>query len=161
MNRIKPQVEAIVRRMLSEGKSYRTIKRVVPIASQTIVRIARKNPKSGDLFCDNCRVREIGPRAEYLRPTRRTKHKFCSTYCYGEFRRRQNEHQECKRCGVIRKDMFFPQFSLGYCGTCYGKMRELGFDKMLVDLHDTNVRLKKEIKKHGDQKYGRPSKDAD
>lgn len=61
----------------------------------------------------------------------------------------------CKRCGRRREDFKFgfQIFPKGYCGRCYGVMRDFDFDERLADLFDLALKLKQEARnvgaKHG------------
>lgn len=109
------------------------------------VRSHKEDPRSKQ--CDNCGVWFVAAR-EMDRRTRRTKHKFCSHACYGEFRRRSRDSDKCRRCRVSRKDLSGTQriFSRGYCSRCYGILLQYNFDESLSAIHEATQTLKKELK---------------
>lgn len=101
--------------------------------------------------CQNCGLYFVGVR-ESDRRTSRCKHTFCSIACYGDFRRRLKDGDCCKRCGKQRGKVWGRVMCRGYCGTCYGLLRQYGWNESLVQFHELARTLSKEIK-HADQQH--------
>ena len=161
MNRLSPERREKIAFYLRLGFSVREVSRMLGHSRVTIHGIARengilnKNTKAvrsqkddpNAKRCDNCRVWFVAQR-EVDRRTSRTKHKFCSTACYGDFQRRSRENDKCRRCGVRRKNFIGSQriFCRGCCFRCYGILQQYNFNEPLAALHEATQKLKKEIR---------------
>ena len=152
MNRTSRKVELVIIQMLSIGKSIRKIQKITSVDKTTIASISRRNEVATIFGCDHCRVRRVSDDSRRFKRTGRSKHQFCSTYCYGKFYAKLRENDTCKRCGMIRKERMCAVFIRGYCQKCYGLLREFNFNNDLADSHDLNQKLK-EVVKNGNQKH--------
>ena len=101
-----------------------------------------KNP-----ICDNCKTNPISERSESLRKTARTKHKFCSSYCYAAFYRKLRENDKCIRCGLLRKDKVGnSMYKKKYCMSCYNLLKSFNFMEDFAEVHAVTQNLKETIK---------------
>lgn len=154
MNVLNAQRDELIRQLLSSGKGVREVARITghdknTVAARTNQKLGKpKRAKPGHNRCDNCGAKIEGER-EFYRRTRRTKHKFCSHDCYGEFYKRARKHDKCQRCGVERgTDLRSMLFVKGMCGTCYNLLRLFGFNEEAAAAHEALQQLRKEIR-HG------------
>lgn len=100
------------------------------------------------------------------------KHAFCTHRCAMNFRSIARHEDKCKRCKKTRKELAWWTldnskyqatgvcFTKGYCGRCYGLLRQYRFKEELVKDHELTQTLKKEIKNERDSQHKRPSQDA-
>lgn len=127
--------------MRASGRDRKTISNYIDITTSDKPKVR----KSGPNLCDECGG-EISTEREFNRRTRRTRHKFCCHGCFCDFYRKQRENDQCKRCGVKRKEILCCVFSRGYCQRCYAIMRTFSFNEELAATHDLTMQLKKELR---------------
>ncbi len=163
---LPPEKDQLIRTLLADGLSIRKVQRITGATKTTISRRLirpepepRKQPKTEMNQCDNCRA-EIPQTREFHRRTRRTKHKFCTHKCFGEFYMAKRRNNDCKRCGKHRYEQFGHHFTRGYCEKCYAILREFNFDSDAASAHELTRTLIKEIQNGRHQEHGGPAGNA-
>lgn len=142
----------LIRDLRASGMSYREIHKATGHYHRTIVNALGvnrsippvKQPINKPGLCDYCHkpVAKTKCKKELDRKTARTKHRFCSSKCYQDYRRSLRAQDQCRRCGIGRYEQANSNFVRGHCKRCYALLRIYKFDAELVDLYEARIALK-------------------